>query len=331
MKPKTLVLLAVAVGCGFVAVLGVQQAMSKQPGPARVATAKVLVALENIDTGVRISKSNTFYKEIPIASIPEDAIKSEKEVDQRAARFPFVAGDMIRRSKLTDKGDWGKSVNIPKGMRVIAIPVDDTHTISGLLRPGDRVDVLVTYLGRDRGRTRVTKTRTLLEYVEVFNTDSLTATKLEQNSKNSRAKNVGLLLTPEQAGFVILAKSKGTLSLSWRRRGDDELAQTKVIDEKLMEELQGTVGIRNGDLGENEEFEDPEDFENQGDGQKLAGFLNENASSKSSTPVVPAAPRNPTWTVNIYNGNSIAPQEFDIPESTKSTEKAGEEVTQPIP
>src|SRR5690606_19748061 len=115
---------------------------------------------------------------MPLSLIPEDAVTTEDEFTERAARVPFMAGDLIRKTKLTEKGEWGKSVSIPQGMRVISIPVDDTHTISGLVRAGDRVDVLVTYQARGERGSQISKTRTLLEYVEIFSMDDTTEHKL---------------------------------------------------------------------------------------------------------------------------------------------------------
>jgi len=316
MKPKTLVLLAVAAGCGLIAMFGVQQAMTGQRGTAKVPMTKVLVALENIETGMKITADNTAFKELPTSSLQKDSVQTVQQYEERAARVPLTAGDVVRISKLTEPGDWGKSVAIPKGMRVISIPVNDTHTISGLLRPGDRVDVLVTYQGRAERGVRVSKTKTLLEYVEVFNTDDLTASKLDEKSKTARAKNVGLLLSPEQAGYVILAQSKGTLSLSWRRRGDDELAQASEVNEKLMEELQGTVGSRDEEMSLYD-HRDPELADQNSENPSVGQFLDQQGQATVPEPVsTPVAPAVPMWTVTVFNGNSQTPQQFEITEST---------------
>lgn len=320
MKPRTLVLLAVAGGCGLVSMLGVQQVMTAAPAKVKVQTTKVLVALDNIETGIQLSESNTSFKAMPLSSIPEDAVTSKDEILERAAKVPFMSGDVIRKSKLTEKGEWGKSVGIPPGMRVIGIPVDDSHTISGLIRPGDRVDVLVTYQARGkRGGVPVSKTKTLLEYVEVFGMDDQTASNLDGKSKGVRAKIASLIVTPEQAGYVILAQRKGTLNLSWRRRSDDELAQTKAVDEKLMEELEGTVGVHDNGLGDNydEEYGYNAEVGMAEQVQDPRQFLQE-TTSEVPTAEVPSVP---TWTVEIYSGNNVVPQQFELPEEAVAPEK----------
>ena len=101
MKPKTLILLTVAGGCGLVAMLGVQQAMSAgNKGPAPIKTARVLVALETIDTGKVLTPSNVIFKAMPVDSLPEDAITKEEDYLERAPKMPLMAGDIIRTSKL---------------------------------------------------------------------------------------------------------------------------------------------------------------------------------------------------------------------------------------
>lgn len=310
MKPKTLMLLAVAGSCGLVAMVGVQQSMQHSPPPQQAHTTKVLVALENIDTGMKLTADNTSFKEMQTTSAPEDAVTNEEEFLERAAKVPFMAGDVIRKTKLTEKGEWGKSVAIPAGMRVIGIPVDDSHTISGLIRPGDRVDVLVTYQARGERGVQISKTKTLLEYVSVFGMDDQTASKMDEKSKGTHAKIAALLVTPEQAGFVILAQRKGSLSLSWRRRGDDELAQTKDVDEKLMEELEGTVGIN--DAGEDNYFDRSRGFGNEplNTVENAHKFLDETSASPTTTVAAPAAAM---WTVEIYSGNESQAQQFELP------------------
>ncbi|WP_437188238.1 Flp pilus assembly protein CpaB [Planctomicrobium sp. SH668] len=322
MKPKTLILTVVACACGLVAMLGVQQAMQGSQGPVRIETAKVLVALENIESGQKLTAENTTFKSHPIGSIPEDAVIRPEDFDLRAAKVPLMVGDVVRKSKLTEKGEWGKSVAIPVGMRVISIPVDETHTISGLLKAGDRVDVLVTYQGRAMGGAAISKTKTLLEYVEVFSIDNQTANKIEEKQDAGHAKNVALLLTPEQAGFVILAQRKGLLSLSWRRRGDDELAQTKDVDEKLMEELQGTVGLHesldgssvaNVETRTGRHAKNNDDFDSE-ETSEAEKFLDSTATEASITNTTPAVPevKPEYWGVQIYTGKESRVENFEI-------------------
>jgi len=343
MKPKTLILLAVAGGCGLFAMLGVQQAMSGSQTAAEVETAQVLVALEDVNTGMRLTEDNVAFRAIPVDSLPEDAVRTEEEYIERAAAAPLLTGDIIRTTRLTEKGGWGQSMNIQKGMRVIAIPVSDTDTVSGLLSPGDRVDISVTYRGPGgRNGGAVSKTKTLLEYIEVFSTDAKTKTKIQNGGETNRAKNVSLVLTPEQVTFVRLAQSKGQLGISMRHRMDDEVVQSKEIDEELFDELSGSIGVNDDrpayaqgmdiydpelsatDEDEKASFIDEDDTEEESPSR----FLDNVEEQAPPEAVVLAAPPKPLWSMHIYNGNAPAVQEFEIEEeAVEETEEPSESET----
>ncbi|WP_437194036.1 Flp pilus assembly protein CpaB [Planctomicrobium sp. SH527] len=314
MKPKTLVLLTVATGCGLIAMFGVQQVLVGQQVQETVPMVKVLVALEDIDSGVRITGDNTKFKEVPATQLQADSVRTEEQYKNRAAKVPILVGDVVRKSKMTEPGEYGKSINIPVGMRVISIPVNDTHTISGLLQPKDRVDVLVTFQGRAERGAKISKTKTLLEYVEVFSCDDVTANGSgeKEKSNGTRAKNVALLVTPEQANYVILAMDKGSLSLSWRRRGDDSVANSNTIDEKLMEELQGTIGDPGGILATNETPVES-DNEEPTPVTTVSQFLNEIAAPTME--VAPVVAEKPTWSLTIFNKNLPVVHKVEIPEN----------------
>lgn len=241
MKPKTLMMLVVAGGCGLVALLGFQSMQGS--AKAKVETARVLVVIDTIDSGEVLSEENVKFKDIPVESILiKDPVLQAEQFKDRSALLPLSAGDIVAVSKLSEPGVSGASTQIPKGMRVHTISVTDSHTHSAMLRAGDRVDVLVTYKSKSAKGGTVTRNKTLLEYIEVFATGNQTATKAA-DAEGAKVKNVSLLVTPEQVSFVILAASKGELSLSWRNKSDDQLVQVGEVDEKLLEELEGTVGM----------------------------------------------------------------------------------------
>ena len=97
MKMKSLVLLAMAIGCGFVAMLGVRQVLSGDKKP--VETAKVLEAVTNIMPGVPLDDTNVVLKEWPKDKIPQGAVTSH-----RAIRRTFVAR-LSRRQRTDHAGE----------------------------------------------------------------------------------------------------------------------------------------------------------------------------------------------------------------------------------
>lgn len=333
MKPKTLVLLAIAGGCGLVAMMGVQQAMQMTQNTPKVETKKVLVALTNVEIGEVVTPDSAVFREMPVDSLPpqEELIITPEQYENRGARVQLFSGDVITLSKLSEPGGTGNSIKIPKGMRVITIPVDESDSQSNLISPGDRVDVLVTYKSGS-GRGANTKTKTLMEYVEVFAADSRTVDKLPQSTeKASRTSHVSLLVMPEQVNYVKLAEKKGNLSLSWRHKLDDEFVQIRDIDEDLLEELEGTIGINesrplysenyNGEFGP-QGFQPYELDAPTKDPEPETTPIAVIEDAEPVTPVEPvqlppepvevAVQEKPKWTIQVYSGNVPTPHQFEI-------------------
>ncbi|MBL8848268.1 MAG: Flp pilus assembly protein CpaB [Planctomycetaceae bacterium] len=320
MKPKTLVLLAVAAGCGLVAMLGIQQAMQGGQG-ASAPKVKVLVAKAEIQPGVQLTDDVVGFQEMSAEAVPEDPVTSFEQYEERSLMYPILAGDIIRQSKLGKKGEFTRSRQIPEGMRVIAIAVNDTQTISGMMRPGDRVDVYVTYQKRGSRGQQTTNTAVLLKYIEVFGTDNKTVSDGASKQQEVKTKVVSLLVDPQQVGIIKLAESKGQLALSWRHPDDDEDVEGGNVDDSLLAELSGLDKVDENDvqsfsnrgpaLFDQETAATPEPQEN------LNNLLDEGepaGEQPAATPVA-VAPAKPTWKVQIYQGDAPVEQEFEVSEA----------------
>ena len=139
MKSKPLVLLLVAAGCGLVAMIGVQQMLSgdKQAAPK----VQIVVAKTEIKAGIKLDTTNVILKEWPQDNVPEGAITSEEQFAERALKHQVGPGQPILLNELGNKGEYGLDIHIPPDMRVVSVAVNATMTHSGLLKPGNFVDV----------------------------------------------------------------------------------------------------------------------------------------------------------------------------------------------
>ncbi len=79
MKMKSLVLLAMAIGCGLVAMLGVRQVLSGDKGAA-VETVKVLVAVTGIMPGQPLDDTNVAFKDWPKDKVPQGAVTTPRTI-----------------------------------------------------------------------------------------------------------------------------------------------------------------------------------------------------------------------------------------------------------
>src|SRR5205085_676264 len=151
MRPKSLILLSLALGCGLVASVGINQVMSKGSSVAQAPSekVKVLVAKKEINLNDLITPDVLTTMELPKDVVPKGALTSMKEVEDRRAATKIIVDDILLDAKLLAKGEKGRgSDHIPPGMRSVAIKVDASSTSGFLVQPGDHVDLMV-YLNKD--------------------------------------------------------------------------------------------------------------------------------------------------------------------------------------
>jgi pilus assembly protein CpaB len=292
MKTKSMVLLAMALGCGLVAMLGVQQILS---GEQRTKdTVPVLVAKQEIGAGMKLEAAQVGFEDWPRENVPPGAVTNPSQYEDRALKVRAYPGDVILQAKLGGKGEYGASTTISKGLRVVTVPVNMTSVHSGMIRPGDRVDVLCTYTVRRANSQEVSRTKTVLEYIEVFAVDRIREGEgTETSSKGAKAENLSVLVTPEQAHVLMLAASKGKLQMALRNGEDKDQAQVPTVDDRIFDELVASKGADNDDLAKKaaEEVKKPREAE-------VKEFLQ--AASAAPAPVADEE----EWAIEIFEGET---------------------------
>jgi pilus assembly protein CpaB len=315
MKMKSLVLLAMAIGCGLVAMLGVQQVLSGDKKPP-TEMGKVLVAITNIMPGQPLDESNVAFKEWDKKDIPLGAVTTHEEYQERSLRVSATPNEPIMVAKLNEKGVFGGSSEIPKGMRVATVPVTATKTHSGLILPGDRVDVVVTYTMSHHAPNQmnsqygeVKKAKTILQYIEVFATDNVRQSAVPNgDAKEVVAKNISLVVTPDQYVLLMLAESKGQISLALRHRGDNSESQPSEVDETAFEHLKVTRGPKKDDV------KDALDDETV----KVA----EVPKKPEVKPEPVKEKEKPSWTLKVFEGDKLREEQVELPEDPEAAAKA---------
>ena len=106
-------------------------------------------------------------------------------------------------------------------MRVVGVKVDVVSGNSGLILPGDRVDVLVHLLPNHDGGINEPTARTLLQFIKVFAVNDVLNLEGLDRDKSIAAKTISLLVTPEQAQKVTMASEMGQIRLVLRSPEDD--------------------------------------------------------------------------------------------------------------
>ena len=300
MKNQTMIPLVAAGACGLVAVLGIQQYLAAKDKKEVVETAKVLVAAAPIETGVRLDDLNTKFITVEKGLVPAGAVTSMEEIEERALKIARGPNDWILLDHLGEKGGTGASIAIPNGMRVATIPVDATTNHSGMLRPGNRIDLLLSYKWKDPDTTTTTqRVRPLLEYIEVFAVDNQVY-GVSKAGDNSKARNISLLVDTEQMLLLKIAQDKGNISTVLRSNEDKEELNVAEMSENYLDggsrsvvNETSTVGFFDDLKAEELTFGMPaEEPDMTG-----AGML-----AQLDPVIIPAEPE--FWTMTIHEGGS---------------------------
>src|SRR5215475_1188997 len=225
MRPKSMMLLLLALGCGLVASIGISQVINRNHDAAPAEeTESILVAAKDIKVTEPLSDKNVKTEEWPKSKIPPDTVRDFKEVEKKMAGSTILAGEPIRKAKFAvDK----RMDTIPPGYRVYAVPADASTTAGNLLQPGDRVDVLLAVKPSVGASGHVA--RTILQDVRVFavNEQWRPPEGASKSDETIAAKTVSLLVTPVQAEVLAVATEMGGhIRLSLRNATDQQVADT---------------------------------------------------------------------------------------------------------
>ena len=247
MRPKSMVLLVLALGCGLVASIGITQVLAKRRGgPAATGeTETIFVAMKEVAVGEPLTPQDVRIEQWPKDKIPPGALTRIEDIEGRRTKGMIIPGEPILEKKLFGKGDkdQGALSLIPKGYRVVSVRVDEVSGGGALLQPGDRVDLLL-YLAQNLSKgIPKTTTRTILQDIKVFAVND--EYQLRSGSKSEKkvvARTIRLLVTPSQAEVVSLATELGKIGLVLRSPLEDEHVQTPGASPS---DLFGTAGAGN--------------------------------------------------------------------------------------
>lgn len=111
----------------------------------------VVIARNNLDRGMKIAEGMVEARPWPSNQVPPLYYSDVTEVYGKIVRVPIAQGMPIVQTALVDEmpppQPMGSdlALQIPPGMRAIAIPVDLVSAIGWYVRPGDRVDILASW------------------------------------------------------------------------------------------------------------------------------------------------------------------------------------------
>jgi pilus assembly protein CpaB len=205
----------------------IKRAPATSNTPVQAAT-QIVVAAKDLDVGVILKP-----EDVKLANwtgpIPAGAIMKVDGKDGaigRGVMTAMVAQEPVLNSRLALPGaGGGLTAQIPKGMRAVAIRINDVSSVSGFVSTGSHVDVMISGQrpGGNGNLGTIAKTVTTLEDLEVLSAGQ--ELKKDAENKPVMVGTVNLLVTPEQAEQLNLASSMN-IQLVLRNPLDRDIART---------------------------------------------------------------------------------------------------------
>ncbi len=201
--------------------------------PADTDTANIIVAASDIPADTLITAAMVKMVQLPAEAVVAGAISDQGEIVGKISNTEIFAGEQILRAKLISTGESGSKTlayAIEPGMRAISIAVDETAGLAYMIAPGDRVDIIGEFLGREPSGTeetedtiKISHTVLVLENITVLAVDNV----LDEDGKISSDKpaytTLTLQVTPKQALELSEAEFEGQLRAVLRSPVDTEV------------------------------------------------------------------------------------------------------------
>ncbi|HWG47258.1 MAG TPA: Flp pilus assembly protein CpaB [Gemmataceae bacterium] len=222
MKPKTMMLMVVAVGCGLAASYMTSRLLAERSnGPAEEQKVKVLVAKAKVPAWVLIKEPEKYFEEKDVAesAVPKKALKELAKVKGQRLSQALVEGDYVQEDKLVNAEQSGLLAKLPSGMRAIAVKVNAETLAGGFVLPGSRVDVVSTL----RGGSSESESKIIMQNMLVLAVDT-TAVR-DTQTQSILGSTVTLAATPEEANRLALATALGELRLTLRTPDDTRIVR----------------------------------------------------------------------------------------------------------
>jgi len=219
-----------------------------------IPTTEILVAAKKLVIGGEVNEKNVRWQEWPKSAVFKGIIIREEQEDEKnievygkVLRRTLDAGEPITMKTVVGDGSGSSNflaASLRPNMRAVSVEVTAATSVGGFVRPGDFVDVVLTYQVRlrgsqqdqTRGMVQRFASQTILSNVRVLAVDQIA-------KEGDREAKVGRTVTLEvdKAGGekLALSTSMGDLSLALRKLGeeDDPDVKTKLTTDVIVSDV----------------------------------------------------------------------------------------------
>lgn len=242
-KTITLLLVALILGAAGAGLsmlyLNAREAQLREALKPKSEPIAVVVASRDLVKGDKLDTSTLSVRRIPRSFVDPNAVKPEEfeQIKGEVLIQNLAKGKPLLKSFVGREFPLDFSDTIPQKRRAMTIQVDEINSIAGLIRPGDRIDLLVNLpasalADQDQKKKDQPSNQILpvLENVEVLATGQSSARDYEEKVRllrggvgvtpDSHYTNLTLNVTPKEAALLAMAQDKGDLLALLRNRVD---------------------------------------------------------------------------------------------------------------
>ncbi|HEY0877289.1 MAG TPA: Flp pilus assembly protein CpaB [Zeimonas sp.] len=233
-------LFAAALGFGALAVFGARGYLAEriEIEKARLApnheTVPVVVARRDLEPGTAVDTASMALREVPVDLVPGSAVRPEefdRHVGARIAQ-PMRSGEPLLAGVLVGTDASTFSTRIRPGIRAMSILVDEVNSVSGMLQPGDRIDLLFTVRPPVAPGSPPAQevTSTLMQDLAVLATGRQVRAGTGESGGMRHFTAITVEVSPAQAQRLIVAQRTGKLTAMLRNPDDRQPLPARAMD-----------------------------------------------------------------------------------------------------
>lgn len=239
---RSVVVLGLACAAGLAAAWSARQYIlnhvERLEADSRMPVVTRVVAAHDLPAGTRLAPEHLASRQFPADLAPSDSVDTTHHghLAGMVLRSSLRAGDLVLPVHGRPVEHTAFSSHLRDGRRAVTMPVDAINSVSGLLQPGDLIDLYVSF---DYQRRRITAP--LLQGVLVLATGTQTMAPGESSGASAQGfSTVTLDTSPEDAVKLVAARQSGTITAVLRHPEDDRPTRKAVRGD-----LASLIGVAN--------------------------------------------------------------------------------------
>jgi len=185
--------------------------------PAQNEQRQVLISAQEIPARSRIVDTMFRTEMRPATSLEPDSLNNANQAVGSLALVTIPMGAQLTSSDIGSNVAFALPVRLQPGMRAVSIPVDRVKGVSGMILPGDRVDVIAIPPGSSGSGGPPPKAVTIFRGIRVLAVgNTLENAVATPGPEEQTAATVTLEVNPKQADLLAWADANSTLRLALR-------------------------------------------------------------------------------------------------------------------